>query len=417
MSTGTDLARHRLDCLYDFAAGVGIGTIAVGCLVTLLPISARHGVASSVFRYVGFERTSLWVRRSSWLAIETPSRAAGFLSVVAIAAIIGLRAELTPIWNLSAAGEQRVKSDNQLLLWTLANAIHGADTEKVVLLGGSTDRELTADDPFVSGELTNRCKRDIQFVNLSSSSQSFAESWDILALLPDNARRLILVGINPYRIGFDDSDVEAGLSNNPTGLPTSFSLWWAVVRHTGYVGSLERMIGSVARQQSFGARWRLSDLFVARQTSSMTPSADPFQPDRSSYREPVWTRARKVRQSYEYIATRVMDFHDRFHAGVRWYKRLAEHFRRSGSEVQFLVTPTDESFGTAARLMSADFDKALLELGGKERVIDLRNRVTNLGPADFYDMQHLVARGREKLQPVFVDAVAQALGCYPAAVN
>jgi hypothetical protein len=54
MSSGTDLVRRRLDRLYDFAAGAGIGAALVACLVVLLLTSARHGVASSVFRYVGF---------------------------------------------------------------------------------------------------------------------------------------------------------------------------------------------------------------------------------------------------------------------------------------------------------------------------------------------------------------------------
>lgn len=363
------------------------------------------------------ERASQLVRRWSWLAINTRSRAAGFLTVVAVAATIGLRAEVQPIWNLFAAGAYDVKVDNQLLLWTIANTLRSADADRVILVGGSTTRELTADDPFVSEELTNRCKRNIQLVNLGSSSQSFAESWDILALLPNSGRRLILVGINPYRIGFDDDDVESELSNNPTGVPTSFSLWWTVARYTGYVGSLERTIGSVARQRSFGAHWRLSDLFVARQATAKAPSANPFQPDRSSYREPVWTHAQKVRQSYEYIATRVMDFHERFHAGVDWYKRLAEHFRANGSDVKFLVTPTDETFDVAARLMSADFDEALLLLGGEDQVIDLRNNVKNLEPGDFYDTQHLVAGGRSKMQMVIIDAVSHALGCDAAVVN
>src|SRR5262249_35355341 len=156
---------------------------------------------------------------------------------------------LGPIWNLFAGGAHDVKVDNQLLLWTLANAQQqDADAEQVVLVGGSTVRELTADDPFVSRELTYQCGRNIQLVNLASSSQSFAESWDILTLLPDHRQRLIVVGVNSYRLGFDDSDVVSDLSSNPTGVPASFSLWWSVMRHTGYVGSLERTIGSIARQ-------------------------------------------------------------------------------------------------------------------------------------------------------------------------
>jgi hypothetical protein len=364
------------------------------------------------------EQASRWVRRWSWLAIETPPRAAGVLTVVTIVAVIFLRAELVPIWNLFAAGAQgHGIDDGPVLLWTLANTEYASDAEKVVLVGGSTVRELTADDSFVSKDLTNRCKRSVHVVNLGSSSQSFAESWDIVDLLPEHGKRLILVGVNPYRIGFDDSDVESDLSNNLTGVPTSFSLWWSVFRHTGYVGGLERTIASITRQQSFGARLRLSDLVVPRDPTAKPPSTDPFQPDRSGYRDPVWTRAQKVRQSYEYIATRVMNFHDRYRMGARWFRRFAEHFDANGSEVKFLVLPTDESYDTAAKLESTDFEEALRLLGGNENIIDLRNKVQNLKPEDFYDMQHLVASGRQKLQPAFVDAVAHALGCNTAAVN
>jgi hypothetical protein len=58
MSPATDiepgLARRPLDHLYEFAVGAGIGAAAVASLITLVWISARHGVASSLFRYVGF---------------------------------------------------------------------------------------------------------------------------------------------------------------------------------------------------------------------------------------------------------------------------------------------------------------------------------------------------------------------------
>jgi hypothetical protein len=46
--------RRRLDSLYDFAVGAGIAAAAAGSLTLLLLMSARHGVSSSVFRYVGF---------------------------------------------------------------------------------------------------------------------------------------------------------------------------------------------------------------------------------------------------------------------------------------------------------------------------------------------------------------------------
>ena len=352
------------------------------------------------------------IRRLSWLFIETPARAAGFLSVVLLVAILALRIELGQSWNLYAAGRQVAKAgeDYQLLLQAVGSAFEGTDSELVVLVGGSTVRELTADDALLSTELTSRCGRDIRFVNLGSSNQTFAESWDIAALLPTDRKRLLLVGINPYRLSFDDDDVISELSHGPTGIPPAFSLLWSVALHTGHIGSLERAFDSIARQESLGATWRPLDLFFPDRPVARRPSENPFQPDRSSFQEPVWTRAEKLRETNEYIETRVSDFHDRFRAGVKWFNRLFDRFQGPLSDVKFVVTPTDETFAKADKLTSRDLRDAITLLG-EDRVIDLRGQTKDLDTTDFFDVQHLVAKGRAKLQPVFAEAVSRALGC------
>jgi hypothetical protein len=50
------------------------------------------------------------MRGLSWLFIETPARAAGFLSVIAMVTILALRFELGQSWNLYAAGGQVAKA-------------------------------------------------------------------------------------------------------------------------------------------------------------------------------------------------------------------------------------------------------------------------------------------------------------------
>jgi hypothetical protein len=349
--------------------------------------------------------------RLSWLFIETPARAIGFLSVAITALILGAVLELSQSWNLYAAGAMKSGNNYQLVLQSIGTEFDKTGGDIVVLLGGSTIRELTADDTFLSKEFTVRCGRDIQFVNLGSSSQSFVESWDIAALVPASRKRLFLVGINPYRLSFDDDEVIAELSHNRTGVPTSFSLLWTVALSTGHLGSLERVIGSVARQVSLGAHWQLRDLIIARSSVASPPSDDPYQPDRSGYREPVWTRAEKLRQADEYIATRVADFHDRFRMSVEWFNRFFDHFQGPNSDVKFVITPTDETFGKADKLISDAFRDALQLLGGERRILDLRNQVSDLSSNDFFDVQHLVAKGRAKLQPIFVDNVSRVLGC------
>jgi len=52
-------------------------------------------------------------------------------------------------------------------------------------------------------------------------------------------------------------------------------------------------------------------------------------------------------------------------------------------------------------------------LEGENGILDLRNQAMDLDSSDFFDVQHLTAKGRAKLQPVFVAAVSRALGCVP----
>jgi hypothetical protein len=172
---------------------------------------------------------------------------------------------------------------------------------------------------------------------------------------------------------------------------------------------------SLARQQGFGAKWQLLDLFDPGQPTARHPAEDPLQPDRSSYREPVWTPSEKRRQANEYIATRALDFHERFRVGVDWYNRLFDHFQSTGADVKFVVAPTDLTFAKVDELISADLREALKLLGGEDRLLDLRDQSKDLDSSDFFDVQHLVAKGRAKLQPAFVAAVSRARGCAPGA--
>jgi hypothetical protein len=354
------------------------------------------------------------MRGLSWLCIETPARAAGFLSVIAIVTILALRFEFGHSWNLYAAGGQlaRAGEDYPLLLQAVGGAYQQTGGELVIFVGGSTVRELTADDTLLSKELTSRCGRDIEFANLGSSSQTFSESWDIAALAPENRRRLLLVGINPYRLSFDDGDVISEQSHNPTGIPASFSLWWSIARNTGHIGSLERMFTSFARQIRLGAKWSPLDFLISRPAVARQPAEDPFQPDRSSYPGPAWSRPEKLKQANEYIATRALDFHDRSRDGVRWFNRLADHFQGPRSDVRFVITPTDETFQKVDRLISNDMLDVVSLLRAKNSILDLRNNV-DLESDDFHDVQHLTAKGRAKLQPAFVTGVSRALGCMP----
>ena len=92
---------------------------------------------------------------------------------------------------------------------------------------------------------------------------------------------------------------------------------------------------------------------------------------------------------------------------------MFDHFQSVGTDVKFVITPTDATFEKIDELISADLREAVRLLGGEDRLLDLRDQSKDLDSGDFFDIQHLVAKGRAKLQPAFVAAVSRALGCAP----
>ena len=139
MSNSHDLSSRpsALRRLCDFAASAGAATIVVCLLLLLLTETARRGSPRPYFAMSDSNSLGLLIRRLPWLFIETPGRAAGFLSVVLLVAILALRIELGQSWNLYAAGRQVAKAgeDYQLLLQAVGSAFEGTDGELVVFVG------------------------------------------------------------------------------------------------------------------------------------------------------------------------------------------------------------------------------------------------------------------------------------------
>ena len=86
------------------------------------------------------------VRGLSWLVIETPARAAGFLSVIAIVTILALRFEFGHSWNLYAGGGQVVKAGGHIQ--TVLQRRHDAGNpilgDEAAVVGDAEDHGLDA---------------------------------------------------------------------------------------------------------------------------------------------------------------------------------------------------------------------------------------------------------------------------------
>ena len=83
--------------------------------------------------------------------------------------------------------------------------------------------------------------------------------------------------------------------------------------------------------------------------------------------------------------------------------------------MRFVITPTDENFRKVDKLISNDMREAMKLLGTDNGILDLRTPNIDLESGDFFDIQHLIAKGRVQLLPVFVAEVSRAPGFMPEA--
>ncbi len=168
-----------------------------------------------------------------------------------------------------------------------------------------------------------------------------------------------------------------------TGVPVSYSLLWSVALHTGHMGSPERMFASIARQDRMGRKMAVRGPACPAPARCQTSFRRSVSAGSLELRRTGLDTCAKLRQANEYIATRALDFHNRFREGAKWFNRLYDHFKGPQSDVKFVIAPTDETFGKVDRLIADDFEQALTLLGGDSRILDLRGEAKNSLPTIF----------------------------------
>jgi hypothetical protein len=336
---------------------------------------------------------------ASVLWVDSKPRAIAFLVAAFLVGAVALLANQLSAWRLLAYATPKPAADNwETVSADLTNAI-ASGSDVVVLLGGSTARELTGSDAFVSQALARSCGRPIRFVNSGTTEQDIAESWSLADAIPARQRALVVVAINYFSFEHSAGDTGHDLAQNNFPFPVSRDLAAvlpATAADSPYAAPLRQL--AWIENHLFAYSWtprigQLPDGF-----------SDPFASQRNSYLTTPQPLSQKEALAQRYVAERFAIFDTtRIESSALW-RAFAEHERRSGVRVLFLAAPESPTFKPVDEAFGAGFRQSLgLLTASGASVVDLRNS-GDLAENDFYDQQHLLSSGRRKFFP---DLLAQ----------
>lgn len=343
-------------------------------------------------------------REIEWLGVTSLPSAVGFLIAASLFAVLLVFLVVRPPWTfLVHLKALPTAPDTVLAAKRLADVVRSGD-QIVILLGGSSARELTGVDENVSIALSQKCGGKFEFINAATSSQGHADAWSLAEAAATNGNlRLILVGMNVYRLREDAAEVVATAESRRVPLPWSHRLTGTLLASTG------RYVRPGSPVSGLGA------LLTARAHLSFAPEredsrpADPWNSGRNIYKAPVLSGKAKQQIANQYLGARTRGIGFTGDRGMEMWLQFGRKFTSSGAQVAFLALPEDKAMETVSAILGGYFDRSLKRLGDQgHRIVDLR-RVSGLVPEDFYDTEHLIDLGRQRIFGEFVDSVAQAI--------
>ncbi len=348
----------------------------------------------------------------SYVWISSSKRAfaailAGLLVFIPITII-----EIWGPWKL--LGDVSLKKDAPQTFTSVASLAWAAkeNIDVVLLVGGSTSRELTASDAHISRLLTQRCGHSIRFINAGTSSQNLLESWQLTDALASSQRKLVIVGFNHLRFEGGRKQVyestrkmllpfavpdqlknslsEFYFSNIPSAFNPKGIAW--IIKGINYI--------------NFGASPLSHTSFIE------VNEDDPYHTGRNLYKEPPLPSRQKEVLVSHMIAERLPIYRTAHVEAVDLWKLFIRNYSSANSKVLFLGLPVSPEMRRLNDATSIEMRQDLIELQNAGALIADWRIDHFLSDADFYDQQHLLSSGRKKLDARFVDLVVKSTpGC------
>jgi hypothetical protein len=261
----------------------------------------------------------------------------------------------------------------------------------VLILGGSSTRELFGHEGELEQFLSNQCGRPVSAFNASTSSQSLSESLALIRLFRKNAGDpdVIIMGLTKWRITRpdhrrheEDQLMKIGLSMSPDAFS---GLEWPQRMTATLSGAIERFKDLPILLKT-GSSWKLSGIH------------EPNPPVVYDGLDPL-SLPKRIAISIAYADIAQSDSKAHSVNNAKW---AADAISRAVDEIPvvFLMTPVSPVTAALSYPESDPLElrQAIQILAKNQSFHDLR-RAESLGLTDddFWDEQHLLRAGRKRL--------------------
>lgn len=351
------------------------------------------------------ERLRILARGAPTLWIDSRPRAFAFLAALLVVGGTLIALENLPAWRLLAHATPRASADNwERVSARLAQAI-STKSEIVLMVGGSTTRELTGSEAYLSQVLSQTCRRRLVFVNTSTAAQNFAETWSLLDVVPENQLALAVVGLNYHSFEETPQEIASEWDVPFLPFPPSVNLG-TLLEHPAHAISLHQLGWLSSHARAF--MWNPRQASPA-QLAILGSGEKPYLGGLNKYRDPPMSQDQKEGIARQYIAQRLAAFdlaHER--NGTLW-ATLTSRKRSKGLPFVYLAVPESRVLATADRMLGADFAHDLEKLRQTgATVVDWRTD-QGLPEQYFYDQQHLLESGRRVMFPRLLSLLQRAV--------
>ncbi len=338
-------------------------------------------------------------RDTKWLWVTNKDRAVAFIMVFSITAAITLYFTFFSPWRFLL---QHIELADRVpfalkIAQKLSNNI-SSGTYQIILMGGSTSRELTSHDKMVSDTLSFRNGRKIRFINAADRNQNITAPWSIGDRLADNGLDMMVIGLNYYRFVEDHNALKKNIAHYRFPVPLSQSILRCNFAFLNMIPALEP-VSQVG--QLYAYRQYIKGVYfgkpVRQTTEVQLTTSNLFSGPRNYYRKPVFSVTQKEQRVNEFIASRGPQFYYAHLESLDLWTEFVRNMDSKGVKILFLILPLDPQMDVARSLFDPLFDPmmAKLEQAGAT-IVDWRN-LDFLVSEDFYDQQHLVKSGRKKI--------------------
>jgi hypothetical protein len=273
------------------------------------------------------------------------------------------------------------------------------DSYTILLLGGSTSRELTYSDRFLSESVSQLCQRKVSFINAGSSSQTYIASRSIYDLFSKKGVDLVVIGANLYRYILSPSGIHKNALFNQLSIPISAGIFFSERGSSLTPPPLSPVYTGayLAANKSLIAQFSLGRSFAIR---------DKFENSKglhNLYVTPSRTIKYKERIARQYLLQNYLAFKENANFGASRWNDFFEQVMRDGAEVVVLDLPVSPTFLSTERFFRDQYDEILKSHNAIGAGV-VRWSASDLGliESDFFDQQHLLASGRQKIEPALL---------------